>query len=80
MAVARAVAHADDRSIRQADASRSLDLEKEQLHRVIDPSDFEATTLKNASRLDLGPAEPWALAKFGWHAIDGMAETGGSGA
>jgi hypothetical protein len=78
--VSPAIAHADDRSVRQANAPRSLDLEKEQLHRVIDPSDLEAPALQNARRLDLGPAEPSPLAQFGRHAIDRMAEAAGSGA
>jgi hypothetical protein len=74
MAVAPAIPDADHRSVRSADTSGTLDLKKEELHRVIDPGDFQAAPLQHTGGLDLGPAEPAAVADLGRNAVDRVAK------
>src|SRR6056297_2147388 len=70
--VGPAIAHANDTPVGIADTPRSLNLEKEQLDRIVDPGNLESPTLHHAARQDVPPGQPGApVVRLVRHAIKG---------
>ena len=61
MPIRTAITHPQRTAIRQANPARALDLQKEQLNRIIDPGDLKPAALHRVAGQDLTTAQPSAL-------------------